>query len=202
MNYPSPPSRHGASQFCDLPFPTPIVRDNALAAAAAAALLLGALIYLLDRPAGSAWLLPAQWQEAWQSRWPASSASTVRAWAVAAELRACVRLQRAHRAAVSPHRPAFAAAACAGWAFVDTLAEIGQHAAMSQDVAAAVTALLGHGSTAVHIARYFTNGSFASCRYRRRPGGQCGRVRRLVVGRFAAARPCARACARFSWIGR
>lgn len=135
---------------------------NALAAVAAAALLLGALIYLLDRPAGSAWLLPAQWQEAWQSRWPASSASS---WFGSAGL---WLPSFVHAFAFSvltawqlPHRPAFAAAACAGWAFVDTLAEIGQHAAMSQDVAAAVTALLGHGSTAVHIARYFTNGSFA-----------------------------------------
>ncbi|MFO1287590.1 MAG: hypothetical protein U1F25_13015 [Rubrivivax sp.] len=32
---------------------------------------------------------------------------------------------------------------------------------ISQDVAAAITALLGHDVAAVHIARYFTNGSFA-----------------------------------------
>lgn len=135
---------------------------NALAAVAAAALLLGALIYLLDRPAGSAWLLPAQWQATWQAWWPAPSTG---GWFGSAGLWLPSFVHAFSFSVLTawllPPRPAFAAAACAGWALVDTLAEVGQHAAMSQVVAAAVTALFGQGSTAVHIARYFTNGSFA-----------------------------------------
>ena len=41
----------------------------ALALAAGLALLLGAGVYLLDRPAGSAWLIPAAWQAAAPGTW-------------------------------------------------------------------------------------------------------------------------------------
>ncbi|MBL8287061.1 MAG: hypothetical protein JNL85_03675 [Rubrivivax sp.] len=136
---------------------------NALAALAAALLVLAALIYLLDRPAGSAWLLPAQWQARWQAWWPAPASG---GWFGSAGL---WLPSFVHAFAFSvltawllPPRPALAATACAGWALVDTLAELGQHAAVSPHVAAAITALFGHSSAVLHTARYFSNGSFAA----------------------------------------
>lgn len=143
--------------------PTPATPSlNGLALLAALALLLGAAVYLSDRPAGSAWLLPAAWQARWQAWWPAPSAS---GWFGSAGL---WLPSFVHAFAFSvltawllPARTACAAAACGGWALIDTLAELGQHASVSQDVAATVAALHGDGPLALHIARYFTGGSFS-----------------------------------------
>jgi hypothetical protein len=131
-------------------------RGPALAALFAAALLMllaGTLVYVFDRPAGSAWLLPAGWELA---------AASPRLGAAGQWLPSL-----AHGFAFSlltalglPLRRACAAAACAGWALVDTLAEVAQHALLSHRVAAAIDAVFGDALWALQVGRYFTQGSF------------------------------------------
>lgn len=120
-------------------------------------LALGALVYVLDRPAGSAWLMPASWERAGASAWLGAAGQWLPSLAHAFAFSVLTAL-------VLPLRRRFAAAACAGWALVDTLAEVGQHAALSQQVAAGVDSLLGalFGPAAWvgQVGRYFTRGSF------------------------------------------
>lgn len=126
---------------------------HALAATAGLALLLGAAVYLVDRPAGSAWLLPAAWQAATPGRGFGSVGqwlpSLVHAFAFSV-LTACLLPRRAGRAA----------SACLGWALVDSLAEIGQHAALAAPLAAALAPAFDVAPLAMRLARYFMQGTF------------------------------------------
>jgi hypothetical protein len=125
----------------------------ALAVCAGAMLLLGLAVYLLDRPSGSAWLIPRAWQATSPGHWfgPAGPwlPSFVHAFAFSVFTAWCL-----------PRRPPFVAAACLSWALVDTLAEIGQHAAVSAKVAAAVEQAFDGAALAGRVGRYFTQGSF------------------------------------------
>lgn len=124
-----------------------------LAALAGLALLLGTSVYLLDRPAGSAWLLPASWHATAAGGWFGHVGpwlpSLVHAFAFSVLT-----------ALVLPPRPWCAAAACATWAAIDTLAELGQHAAISGALAGALAAAFDGSAGAARIGRYFTMGSF------------------------------------------
>jgi hypothetical protein len=126
---------------------------HALAATAGLALLLGAAVYLVDRPAGSAWLVPAAWQAATPGRGFGSIGqwlpSLVHAFAFSV-----------WTAWLLPRRAGFAASACLGWAVVDSLAEIGQHAAVSAPLAAVLAAAFDGAPLAMRLARYFTLGTF------------------------------------------
>jgi hypothetical protein len=124
-----------------------------LAVTAGVALGIGTAVYLLDRPAGSAWLIPAAWQSATPGRWfgPFGPWLPSLAHAFAFSVLTALAL---------PRRPGYAAAACVAWAVVDTLAEIGQHPAFAGALAAALAAAFDGAAAAVRLGRYFTMGSF------------------------------------------
>lgn len=140
----------------------------ALALVAALALALGTAVYLLDRPAGSAWLLPSAWQAVHVAGTaaPASNAGLAAAgtWFGAAGL---WLPSLAHAFAFSlftalllPRRAGPAAAACVGWALVDTLFELGQHPAIAPALAAGLASTFDGAPLALRVGRYFTQGSF------------------------------------------
>lgn len=125
----------------------------ALAFAAGLTLLLGAAVYLLDRPVGTAWLIPAAWQAATPGAWFGAFGLWLPSFAHAfafSVLTACLL----------PRRPGFAALACMGWALVDALAELGQHPALSAPLAAGLQSALDGAPLAARVGRYFTQGSF------------------------------------------
>ena len=127
----------------------PFLSPARLAALAVGLLVLGTAVYLLDRTPGSAWLIPAAWQAGGggDGRGGGTVFGALGRW-----LPSFV------------HAFAFAVLTCVGWALVDTLAEVGQHAAVSAPLAAAIESWLGPGpvgtSIARPLARYFTRGSF------------------------------------------
>ncbi len=145
----------------------------ALALVAALALALGTAVYLLDRPAGSAWLLPSAWQagHAAAAGWagtaaPADTAGLAAAgtWFGAAGL---WLPSLVHAFAFSvltalmlPRRAGPAVAACLGWALVDTLFELGQHPAIAPSLAAGLASTFDGAPLALRVGRYFTQGSF------------------------------------------
>jgi hypothetical protein len=127
---------------------------------AAMALLLlgaGAAVYLLDRTPGTAMLLPAAWQRAaaglaggaWFGRIGDWLPSFVHAFSFS--IFTALLLQRSFGAE---------AGACAGWALVDTLAEIGQHPAISPVIAAWLEQTFGTCALSSAVARYFVRGGF------------------------------------------
>ncbi len=127
-----------------------------LAASALSMLLIGTLVYLLDRPAGTAWLLPTQWQSRLQLSSP-SRFGDIGGWLPSF----------AHGFAFSmltalllPLRRRFAAAACMGWALVDGLAEVGQHSAVSGWLARLIESAFGGSPWAAQVGRYFSRGVF------------------------------------------
>jgi len=125
----------------------------ALAVAAGLVLLAGSAVYLLDRPAGSAWLVPPAWQAATDGRWFGAIGPWLPSFAHAFAFSVFTAL-------VLPRRPGRAAAACVGWAAIDTLAEAGQHAAIAPALAAGLTSAFDGAPLAARIGRYFTQGSF------------------------------------------
>lgn len=124
-----------------------------LAALAVLALLLGTAVYLLDRPAGSAWLVPPSWQAGSTGRWFGRVGpwlpSLVHAFAFSVLT-----------ALALPRRPWRCAAACTGWVAIDSLAELGQHAAVSGPLADALVTAFDGAAGAARVGRYFTMGSF------------------------------------------
>ncbi len=125
----------------------------ALLVSAGLLLSLGTAVYLLDRPQGSAWLIPPAWQSAMPGHWFGTVGHWLPSFVHALAFSVLT-------AAFLPRRPAFAAAACLAWALVDTLAELGQHAAFSATLAAAIAASLGDTPWAARLGLYFTRGSF------------------------------------------
>ncbi len=126
---------------------------HAVLATAGLALLLGAAIYLVDRPAGSAWLVPS----AWQAAKPGRGFGAVGQWLPSLVHAFAFSVLTAW---LLPRRAGCAAAACLGWALVDSLAEIGQHSAVSAPLAAALAAAFDSAPLAARLARYFTQGTF------------------------------------------
>lgn len=126
-----------------------------LALLAAAALTLGVLVYMLDRPAGSAAGLPALLEAGRSGTPPLFGALGGNlpsfAHAFAFSLLSCL---------VLPRRLAPMAAACAFWAFVDAGFEVLQQPALAQPVVAALhqTAIDWPGREA--LAAYLAHGRF------------------------------------------
>jgi hypothetical protein len=158
-----------------------------LAGLALAVLATGTLVYLLDRPAGSAWLLPAAWQSTWQ-------AGSARAWFGAAGqwLPSFTHTFGfgVLTALCLPRRPLVMAAACAAWAAIDTLAEVGQHAAWSPRLAEGLAHAFGNHPLALQVGRYFTRGSFDAADV---AAGLAGAALAFVVVRAALASSTAHA---------
>ena len=132
---------------------------NELWLAATAALLLatGAAVYLLDRAPGTAMLLPSAWQRGGITGGDAAFFGELGGW-----LPSLVHAFAfsTFTALLLPRRAGTAAAACAGWALVDTLAEIGQHPAIAPALAAGLEQAFGAGILVDSLGRYFVRGSF------------------------------------------
>ncbi len=126
-------------------------REVALGSIALASLALGVLVYLTDRAAGSAWLLPPV--EALAGRhW----FGVVSRWLPSAMHAFAFGLLSA---ALLPPRPPQHALACASWVLVDAAFELGQHAA----IAPRLSAWLESAWPAVFaqpLVRYFRGGTF------------------------------------------
>ena len=118
----------------------------------------GAAVYLLDRTPGTAMLLPAAWQRGGVGEGAAAAFfGDIGGWLPSFVHAFAFSL---FTALLLPHRTGPAAAACGGWAAVDTLAEIGQHAAIAPALAAALEQSFGAGTLVDALGRYFVRGSF------------------------------------------
>ncbi|MBL8326978.1 MAG: hypothetical protein JNJ89_18665 [Rubrivivax sp.] len=113
----------------------------------------GVLVYLLDRPPGSAWLVPSAWQLGVSGQWfgPLGQWLPSLAHAFAFSVLTALCLPRRHGMIVG---------ACAAWAAIDTLAELGQHPSVSHALAEMLARALGQGTLVVQTGRYFTQGVF------------------------------------------
>ncbi len=132
-------------------FCPPTRREATLLGAAAAALAVGLLVYLADRPAGTAWLLPPVGTPHGLPSLGAAAAwlpSAVHVFAFAL-LSALV---------LPPHR-LLGTTACAGWVLVDMLFELGQHRAIAAPLSQWLQAHLP-SQLAQPLARYFLAGTF------------------------------------------
>lgn len=129
----------------------PIPREAALWAAGLTALLLGTLVYVTDRAAGSAWLLPTL-------DWPAG-----RGWfgAAAPWLPSAVHAFAFAllSAALLPPRRSMYAMACAAWVAIDLAFETGQHPAIATELSMHLESALP-AAIAQPLARYFRAGTF------------------------------------------
>lgn len=125
----------------------------ALAFTAGAALLLGTAVYLLDRPAGSAWLIPPAWQAGTPGAWFGAIGPWLPSFVHAFAFSLLT-------AALLPRRPGCAALACVAWGLVNALAEVGQHPAVSAQLAAGLQRAFEGAPLAARVGRYFVQGSF------------------------------------------
>jgi hypothetical protein len=124
-----------------------------LALLALGLLLLGTLVYLLDRPAGSAWLVPPQWQQAAPKGWFGPVGPWLPSFVHAFAFSVLTALSL-------PRRPMALGGACVLWATIDSLAEVGQHPAFSGALAEALPRWLGNGPVVTRVGRYFDHGVF------------------------------------------
>lgn len=129
----------------------PTRREVTLTGAAAAALALGLLVYLGDRPAGTAWLLP--YAGGWRGLHGLGSVTTWLPSAVHAFAFALLS------AALLPPRAALRNLACVGWVIVDLAFEAGQQPSVAPSLSAGLEARLP-ASLAQPLARYFVGGTF------------------------------------------
>ena len=124
-----------------------------LSAMACAALMLGVLVYLADRPAGSATALPAG---AW-SRGAAALFGAVGAWLPSFVHPFAFALATV---ALRPVGGASAYRVCAAWWAVDVAFESGQQPAAAHAIAAVLQAGFGEAWPARALANYFLRGTF------------------------------------------
>lgn len=122
-----------------------------LAGAAAGALAIGLVVYLADRPVGSAWLLP--WAGLLQAH---PGAANLAPWLPTAVHAFAFALLSA---LVLPPRRSLRTLACAGWVLADLLFELGQHPALAAPLSQGLEALLP-AALAAPLARYFQAGTF------------------------------------------
>jgi hypothetical protein len=152
------PAEHAAWESSPAPVPmAPRWALMGLAALALVLLLLGTAVYVLDRPAATAALLPAAWERHVTGvTWFGGLGDWLPSLAHAFGFSIFTAL-------VLPRSPRHAAWACGCWAVVDSLAEVGQHAAVSPALAAAVLGLQPAGADSrflATVARYFAQGGF------------------------------------------
>ncbi len=129
----------------------PTRREVTLTGAAAAALALGLLVYVGDRVAGSAWLLP--YAGALRGH---HGMGIVTPWLPSAMHAFAFALLSA---ALLPARAALRNLSCVGWVIVDLAFEAGQQASVAPSLSAALEASLP-ASLAQPLARYFVGGTF------------------------------------------
>lgn len=126
-------------------------REVTLIGAATAALAVGLLVYLVDRPAGTAWLMP----QAGALRGPAGLAGAA-SWLPSAVHAFAFALLSA---LLLPPRMPLYPVACAGWVLVDGLFELGQHPGIAAGLSEWLQDALPPG-LAQPLARYFLAGTF------------------------------------------
>ena len=130
-----------------------------LAALATLLLAAGAAVYLFDRAPGTAMLLPVAWQRGGIGEGGAAILfGDIGGWLPSFVHTFAFGI---FTALLLPRRTASAAAACAGWAVVDTLAELGQHPAIAPALAAGLEQAFGAGTLVDALGRYFVRGSFS-----------------------------------------
>ncbi len=128
-----------------------------VAFAAVLAFLLGTAVYVFDRPAGTAYLLPA---------WLSLQDSGVRPFgAFGAFGDSLPTLAHAFAfslltALVLPRGVGYAALACGGWALLETLFELGQHPSISPLLARAIGERFSGIPVLDHLVPYFSGGVF------------------------------------------
>lgn len=118
------------------------------------ALVIGLLVYLLDRPAGSAYLLPAAGTYSMASSKIFGAVGNVLPSFVhtfAFGLLTALALGRSRRALVL---------GCGTWWTIGTLFEIGQHPALSGRLAASLPHWFGDWPLLDHMGTYFLRGTF------------------------------------------
>jgi len=119
---------------------------------AAASLALGALVYVLDRPAATAYLLPQQLSFAGPHIWFGALDGHLPEFV---HVYAFILLT----AALGPLTvPLWAI--CGFWWGLDSLFELGQHPALAPGIAAALPAWWQHMPLLDHTANYFLHGTF------------------------------------------
>lgn len=125
-----------------------------MAFAAVLALLLGTAVYVFDRPAGTAYLLPA---------WLSLQDSGVRpfgAFGASLPTLAHAFAFSLLTALVLPRGAGNAALACGGWAALETLFELGQHPSVSPLLARAIGERFSGIPVLDHVVPYFKGGVF------------------------------------------
>ena len=129
-------------------FSPPVV----LVSMAVLALSAGLLLYLGDRPAGSAWLIPALPLLQGMNLFGSAGAwlpSFVHPFAFALLT-----------AAALPDRASWRYGACLGWFVVNAAFELGQLAQLATRLAEAIHAVFGSTPVGQRLTGYFTHGSF------------------------------------------
>lgn len=121
---------------------------------AALALAAGAGVYVLDRPPGSAYLLPLSWSLYGSGRTffgslGGSLPSLLHAFCFSILSSLAV-----------PRTMGWAALACGGWGLLETLLEVGQHPRLAPFLADLIGDRFQQIPVLDHLGRYFTHGVF------------------------------------------
>lgn len=127
-------------------------RSASLAAVASGALLLGVLVYLTDRSASSATMIPRV-----QALASHHVFGTIGQWLPSFVHPLAFSL---FTAAAMPARAAPRYGACVAWAAVNLAFEVGQHAAIRETLAGALYGVIGHAPPVHWLANYFLRGTF------------------------------------------
>lgn len=127
--------------------------NGLLALIALGALVLGSLVYVLDRPAATVYLLPNAWSLARaHHRWFGALGGNLPEFV---HVYAFILLT----AAVSPW-PARVVPICAFWWVVDSLFKLGEHPVLAPHIAAVLPAWFQHVPILENTGNYFLHGTF------------------------------------------
>lgn len=125
-----------------------------LLVAAALVLASGVGVYVFGRPAGTAYLLPADWTFFQGASWFGDTVG--HSWPTFAHTFSFSVLS----CLVLPRRRAAITAACAGWFVVECLFEFGQYPDVAPWLAAALTGVFDGVPVLDHLPAYFRRGHF------------------------------------------